>query len=94
MKSFALVLSLACMASASPAQVGDVEKTSCRVGWVELPGYGCYLLNTAAGYINWHEASYACQQQGGHLVEIETQEEQNGLRSFAQQVSKYFLTKR
>ena len=55
-------------------------QSNCPVsnGWQEVVGIGCYLLDTSF-FADWMACAAECQVQGGHLVEIETQAEQDAL---------------
>ena len=50
----------------------------CREPWTQL-STGCYLFRDRNS--TWYEAKQECKQSGGHLAEIETQEEQDALEA-------------
>ena len=50
----------------------------CREPWTQL-STGCYLFRDRNS--TWYEAKQECLQSGGHLAEIETQEDQDALEA-------------
>ncbi|TRY71512.1 hypothetical protein TCAL_06101 [Tigriopus californicus] len=84
------LLLLLALSHAQPLTLVELEaRSECQPGWIELPGYGCYLFDLNWS-LDWLQAARNCQKLGGHLVEIETQDEQNGLTSIARIIGEDF----
>ena len=82
---FALTLgfALTCSAAHGSGESAVVPPNSGRVpclsGWLEIHGVGCYLFSTSSSR-SWEQAVTDCQNMGGHLVEIETEDENDELK--------------
>lgn len=90
-----LILSTVLVALASGASLdNDVnqgfekpERTiTCQYPFEDLYGFGCYFLSQYQ--MSHDEADEVCQNSGGHLVEIESQAEQNRLVDYVRQTQR------